>query len=282
MPVARLRPGGQASNAVCLLSLDQRLPQPADDLVAVALIGLLADGVGNVQQQPGQIVVPVQTAYFSGRCTMHAFGLDFPRSCRSQFEGAIQFRCNNVLRRYQVIRTGAQPFNRIRLTVGQKQFVPNGQTLADPSVQIRSVRMTGIQVERTDPRLDLNFLTLDTNAAGTVEENAPERTLGLIAHQQHIGAAGPQPLCFRWWRIRPASHMPLAAMMTWKPRSRLMARLCSTVSVNRTWLERSASSRTSPCLISLAWRSNTALARVAKGESTKMGAFGTRQLFITV
>ena len=38
---------------------------------------------------------------------------------------------------------------------------------------------------------------------------------------------------FRWSRMRPASHMPLPAMMILKPLTYLMDRLSSSVSVNR-------------------------------------------------
>ena len=48
-------------------------------------------------------------------------------------------------------------------------------------------------------------------------------TVALLCHSQRL----------RWWRMRPASHMPLAAMMMWKPVSFAIALLSSTVSVKR-------------------------------------------------
>lgn len=56
--------------------------------------------------------------------------------------------------------------------------------------------------------------------------------------------------------------------------SRLIALLCSTVTVNRTSRDLSAPCDTSPPSISPACLSKMALARVASGESTKIGADG--------
>ena len=74
--------------------------------------------------------------------------------------------------------------------------------------------------------------------------------------------------------MRPASHMPLPARMILKPGVSAIAWLSSAVSVKRRCGERMIRARSPPPRRSRALCTNISVARMASGESMKMGAAG--------
>ena len=83
-------------------------------------------------------------------------------------------------------------------------------------------------VSWTDLCLHLDGLTEQLDRCGTFDQGAAQRAHRLIAHEQD-GALRPPQIVLEVWRMRPASHMPLAERMTLGTRSALIIRDSSLV-----------------------------------------------------
>jgi hypothetical protein len=93
----------------------------------------------------------------------------------------------------------------------QEDLMPDRQPCLDPVAQFGAVSVTGVKVKRPDPGAHREFLALDAHRFRAVLQDAPHCAHRLKAGEQN-GASSRQSQFFSRCRMRPASHMPEAAM----------------------------------------------------------------------
>ncbi len=168
----------------------------------------------------------------------------------------------------------------VRLAVDQEDLAADRGAGLNPRQQVRAVGVAGVNVQAADRGVHADFLALDPDPRLALLQEAAERADRLVADQQDGGGLLPEQT-FRWWRTRPASHMPLAAMMMCQPLSCSSASLSSTDSVVWNRLEpRMLAKGLAPSALRPR-RKKTSEARTAKGESRKIWAGGAAPLCIS-
>ena len=176
------------------IALLERPPQPPDDHAARTFVGGSLDAVVDVEDELRHLVVPVQRDDRLWRQPPPAARVERRGTEVDKLVDVIKDRLEQHRGRNDPIQhTFGEAGDRLLLAMHQEQATSNRPARRDPSRQFRSVGVAGIIVDRTDRRRHLDFITLNSDRLGAVDEKPAKGSLGLETDQQHRRPRIPQP-----------------------------------------------------------------------------------------